>query len=63
MGPVVDGVCACVCSSSLEAVCASICTVLVAGEKKHKNMDAYKNDLNTIIKRLKKPVGQGLQIK
>lgn len=30
MGPAVDGACACVCSSSLEAVCASICTVLGA---------------------------------
>ena len=34
MGPVADGVCACVCSSSLEAVCASICTVLGAGGEK-----------------------------
>lgn len=33
MGPVVDGACAYVCSSSLEAVCASVCTVLAAGKK------------------------------
>lgn len=31
VGPVVDGVCACVCSSSLGAVCALVCTVLGAG--------------------------------
>lgn len=30
MGPAVDGVCACVYSSSLEAVCASVYTVLGA---------------------------------
>ena len=28
---VVGGVCACFCSSSLGAVCASVCTALVAG--------------------------------
>lgn len=33
MGPVVDGVCACVCSSSLEAVCALAGIVLGAGNK------------------------------
>lgn len=31
VGPVFDGVCACVCSSFLEAVYASVCTVLEAG--------------------------------
>lgn len=51
MGPVVGGVCACVCSSSLEAVCASVCTVLGAGEKKtHKNMHVS-IELNNIIKK------------
>lgn len=34
VGPAVDGVCACVCFSSLEAVCASVCTVLGAGKEK-----------------------------
>lgn len=51
MGPVVDGVCACVCSSSLEAVCASVCTVLVAGKNKHKICISI--ELNNIIKKLK----------
>lgn len=32
MDPAVDGVCACACSSSLEAVCASVCTVLGAAK-------------------------------
>lgn len=36
VGPAVGGVCACVCFSSLEAVCASVCTVLGAGKGKRK---------------------------
>lgn len=38
MGPAVDGVCACVCSSSLEAVCALVCIVLGAKETHNKHL-------------------------
>lgn len=38
MGPAADGVCACVCSSSLEAVCASVCIVLGAKETENKHL-------------------------
>lgn len=45
-GPVADGVCACVCSSSLGAVCASVCTVLGAGGEKTKFMCVNKEQYN-----------------
>lgn len=37
MGPAVDGVCACVYSSSLEVVCASACIVPGAKETHNKH--------------------------
>lgn len=37
MGPAVDDVCACVCSSSLEAVCALVGIVLGAGTQRQSN--------------------------
>lgn len=62
MGPVVDGVCACVYSSSLEAVCASVCTVLGAGKKNTKTCIRVSIKLNNIIKKWTMLVSSGYTV-